>query len=91
METARRRLNTSEERMKTDFDLKTATRPFDEGELVYMLDTATVKGKLSPSWKGPGIILKKLLLYLCRIKTKTAVMVANHDHLQRSNERDIPL
>lgn len=58
METARRRLNTSEERMKTDFDLKTATRPFDEGELVYMLDTATVKGKLSPSWKGPGIILK---------------------------------
>lgn len=51
-ETARRRLNTSEERMKRDFDLKAVIRPFEEGDLVYMLDTATVKGKcqkLSPS------------------------------------------
>lgn len=44
-ETARRRLNTSEERMKRDFDLKAVIRPFEEGDLVYMLDTATVKGK----------------------------------------------
>lgn len=38
--------------MKRDFDLKAVIRPFEEGDLVYMLDTATVKGKcqkLSPS------------------------------------------
>lgn len=59
-----------------------------------MLDTAPVKGKcrkLSPSWKGPGIILKRLSPYLYRVKTKTAVMVANHDRLKKCNDRDIPL
>ena len=33
----------------------------------YILDTATVKGKcrkLSPSWKGPGIVIKKLSPFL---------------------------
>jgi hypothetical protein len=32
------------------------------GDLVYQLDTATVKGKtrkLSPSWKGPGVVIEK--------------------------------
>lgn len=68
-----------EERIKRgDFDLKAAIRPFEEGDLVYLLDTSTMKGKcreLSPSWKGSGIILKKLPPYLYRVKTKTAVMV----------------
>ncbi|XP_061166034.1 uncharacterized protein LOC133174958 [Saccostrea echinata] len=66
-ETARRRLRTSEERMKRDYDLKVCARTYHEGDLVYVLDTATVKGKsrkLSPSWKGPGIILKKLSSHL---------------------------
>lgn len=93
-ETDPRRLHTSEERIKSDFDLKAATCPFEEGDLVYLLDTATVKGKcrkLSPSWKGSGIILKKLLPYLYRVKTKTAVMLANHDRLKKCNGRDIPL
>lgn len=79
-ETVRRRLHTSEERMKRDYDIKAATRPFEEGDIVYVLDTATVKGKyrkLSPSWKGPGIIVKKLTPNLYRVKTKSAVMVAN--------------
>ena len=47
-----RRLCTSEERMKRDYDLKVFSRPYEEGGLVYILDTATVKGKcrkLSPS------------------------------------------
>jgi transposase InsO family protein len=60
-ETARSRLKTSEERMKRDYDLKEFTRSCNLGDLVYVLDTTTVKGKcrkLSLSWKGPGIILK---------------------------------
>lgn len=93
-ETTRRRLNTSEERMKRDFNLKAATLPIDEGDLVFMLDIATVKGKcrkLSPSWKDPGIILKKFSPYFYRVKTKTVVMVANHGRLKKCNDRDIPL
>jgi hypothetical protein len=37
------------------------------GDLVYQLDTATVKGKtrkLSPSWKGPGVVIEKLTFYV---------------------------
>ena len=53
---------------------------------MYIVDTATVKGKcrkLSPSWKGSGIVVKKLSPYLYRVKTKAAVMVANHDRLMK--------
>ena len=55
------------------------------------LDTAFVKGKcrkLSPSWKGPDIGIKKLSTYLYRVKTKAAVM-ANHDRLKKCVDRDI--
>ena len=41
-ETARGRLRTSEERMKRDYDLKVHSRAYEEGDLVYILDTATV-------------------------------------------------
>nr|XP_022308171.1 uncharacterized protein LOC111114176 [Crassostrea virginica] len=44
-ETARGRLRTSEERMKRDYDLKVHSRAYEEGDLVYILDTATVKGR----------------------------------------------
>lgn len=53
-ETARRRLHTSEERMKRDYDVKAASRPFEEGDLVYMLDTVTVKGKCRKLSPRPG-------------------------------------
>jgi hypothetical protein len=93
-ETARSRLKTSEERMKRDYDLKEFTRSYNLGDFVYVLDTATVKGKcrkLSPSWKGPGIILKKLSPHHYRVKTKSSVMVVNHDRLKHCRDRDIPL
>ena len=90
-ETARGRLRTSEERMKRDHDLRVHSRAYEKGDLVYILDTATVKGKcrkLSPSWKGPGKVIKK---YLYRVKTKAAVMVAYHDSLKKCIVRDIAL
>ena len=93
-ETAWVRLRTSEKRMKRDYVLKVYSRTLEEGDLVYVLDTATVKRKcrkLSPSWKGPGIVIKKLSPYLYRMKTKAAVMVANHDRLKKCVDRDIPL
>ena len=41
-ETAWVRLRTSEKRMKRDYVLKVYSRTFEEGDLVYVLDTATV-------------------------------------------------
>ena len=48
--------------MKRDYDLKVFTRVYDKGDLVYILDTAAVKGqakKLGHPWKGPGIVVTK--------------------------------
>ena len=38
-----------------------------------------------------GIVIKKLSPYLYRVKTKAAVMVANHDRRKKCVDRDIPL
>ena len=60
---ARETLKQSQKRMKRDYDVKVRVRELKLGDLVYQLDTATVKGKtrkLSPSWKGPGVVIEKL-------------------------------
>ena len=44
-ETARRTLKTSQKRMKTKYDLRVLQRSYQEGDVVYLLDTASVKGK----------------------------------------------
>lgn len=49
--------------MKRDYDLNILKKAFEVGDIVYVLDTATVKGKrrkLTPPWKGPGLIVKKI-------------------------------
>ena len=64
------------------------------GDLVYQLDTATIKGKsrkLSPSWKGPGVVIEKLTPYLYRIKLKRAILTANHDRLKLCLDREVPV
>jgi hypothetical protein len=48
--------------MKREYDVKVRVKELKLGDLVYQLDTATVKGKtrkLSPSWKGPGVVIEK--------------------------------
>ena len=57
--------------MKRDYDVKVRVKELKLGDLVYQLDTATVKTKtLSPSWKGPGVVIEKLTPYLYKIKLK---------------------
>ena len=63
--------------MKRYYDLKVFTRVYDEGDLVYILDTATVKGQaknLCGPWKGPGIIVNKFTPYPYRVKFRNALM-----------------
>ena len=60
---AREILKQSQRRMQRDYDVKVRVRELKLGDLVYQLDTATVKGKtrkLSPSWKGSGVVIEKL-------------------------------
>ena len=62
--------------MKRNHDLRVLLRPYAEGDNIYLLDTASVKGisrKLSASWKGPALIVKKLSAYLYRVKLRNAV------------------
>ena len=52
--------------------MKVYARPYEEGYPVDILNTVTVKRKcrkLSHSWRGPGIVIKKLSSYLYRVKT----------------------
>ena len=92
-ETARSTLQTSQKRMKRDYDLRVLLRPYAEGDVVYLLDTATLKGKsrkLSSPWKGPAVILKKISGSLYRIKLRNAVFIANHDRMMPCRDRQLP-
>ncbi len=91
---ARETLKTSFRRMKRNYDLRLLERPYEEGDVVYILDTAVVKGKsrkLSQPWKGPAVIVSKLSSSLYRVKLKNAVFVTNHDRLKPCRDREIPL
>ena len=62
-EVARKTLRTSQERMKRDYDLRVNVRSYSVGDCVYILDTATVKGKcrkLSPLGRVLRLLLGKL-------------------------------
>lgn len=91
---ARENLKLAQKRMKRDYDVKVRVRELKPGDFVYQLDTATIKGKsrkLSPSWKGPGVVLDKLTSYLYRIKLKQAIFTANHDRLKLCQDREVPV
>ena len=90
---ARETLKTSQRAMKRSYDLKILLRPYAEGDLVYILDTAIAKGqcrKLTSPWKGPGIIVTKLSAYLYRVKLRKAVFVTNHDRMAPCRDRRVP-
>ena len=92
-ETARSTLKTSLRRMKRDYDLRILHRSYEEGDLVYLLDTASVKGKckkLSSPWKGPAVITCKISGFLFRVKLKNAIFVVNHDRLKPCKDRQVP-
>jgi hypothetical protein len=71
--------------MKLDCDVKILEKQYQKGDLVYVLDTAIIKGKcknLSPPWKGPGVVLDRLTPYIYKIKFQRVILTANHDRLK---------
>ena len=92
-EIARDTLKTTQEIMKRDYDLKIFEKQYKPGDFVYVLDTATIKGKnrkLSPPWKGPGIIIQKLTPYVYKVKLKSVIFTTSHDRLKPCSDRNIP-
>ena len=92
-EDARRNLRSTQKRMKRDYDLRTHLRTFKKDAMVYVLDTARTKGKckkLSPSWKGPALVLQPLSQYKYRVKMKDNIFVANHDRLKECQIDRVP-
>jgi len=92
-ESARKKLKTTTRRMKRDYDLRILLRPYEQGDVVYLLDSAVAKGKsrkLCSPWKGPAVITKKISSYLYQVKLQNAVLVMNHDRLMPCNARRLP-
>ena len=92
-EVARRTLKTTQERMKRDYDLRVHAHAYDVGDCVYVLDTATVKGKcrkLSPPWKGPGVIIANYTAALYKVKLRRGEMNVNHDRIKLCRDHQLP-
>ncbi|VDH99607.1 Hypothetical predicted protein [Mytilus galloprovincialis] len=92
-EIARKTLKTTQARMKKDYDLRVLERQYAPGDLVYVLDTAQIKGKskkLSSPWKGPGIIIGKITPFVYKVKLQRVVFNTNHDRLKLCKDRNIP-
>lgn len=78
--------------MKPYYDLCVLRRQYAEGDIIYLLDTATVKGKsckLTAPWKGPAVIVKKLSAYLYRVKLRNVVFIVSHDRLMPCTDRKV--
>ena len=87
---ARAALKSTQRRMKRDYDVRQYTREYKVDDRVYILDTARIKGrsrKLSPPWKGPGVIVEKLSPYLYRVAYRKAIFTLNHDRLKKCTDQ----
>jgi hypothetical protein len=76
-ETAKDTLKTTQNTMKRDYDVRILERQYKVGDIVYVLDTAKIKGrakKLDPPWKGHGIIYAKLSSYVYKVKLQKTVI-----------------
>ena len=85
--------NTLKTSLKSNYYLRVLQRPYAEGGVIYLLDTASVKGKsrkLSAPWKDPAVIVKKLSAYQYRVKLCNAVFVVNHDRMMPCKARKVP-
>ena len=90
---ARDNLRVATKRAKGGHDLRVLKWPYKEGQAVYILDTATVKGKcrkLSPPWKGPAVIVKRISAYLFRVLLRKAFLVVHHDRIKPCTDTTLP-
>ena len=92
-ETARGTLRAQLKRRKRDYDVHSYRRQYSEGDLVYLLDTAKIKGvckKLSPPWKGPARIAQRMSPDLYRVEWRNTISTMHQDRLKPCNDREVP-
>ena len=90
---ARDTLRVSTKRAKGGHDLRILKRPYKIGQAVYILDTASVKGKcrkLCPPWKGPAVVVKQISGYIFRVLLRKAYLVVHHDRIKPCNDSVLP-
>ena len=88
---ARDKLGSTQKVMKHTYDLRVFERSYEKGQLVYILDSSSGKGKnVRCLWKGPGVVLEKITPYLYRVREGNKETTINHDRLKVCLDRDLP-
>ena len=90
---ALKKLKETQKRMKKNYDLRILEKTYETGDKVYVQGEAVSQGickKIAPPWKGPGIIIEKIIPYLFRIQIRNKVMLVNHDKIKLCRDRQLP-
>ena len=90
---ARETLKTTLKTMKRNYDLRVLQNHYEVGDVVYVMDTATIKGnckKLLMPWKGTGLIVRVYSPSLYQVKMRNRESTMNHDRLKLCKDRDVP-
>lgn len=68
--------------MKRDYDVCICQVEYKLGDLVYILNMVNCKGKskkLEFLWKGLGVVLVKIILYVYKVQFEKMIIVINYD------------
>ena len=90
---ARQNLKQAQHRQKRDYDLRVVNHHYNQGDLVYKIDSTTKVGqsqKLRSSWAGPSLVVTcRPPLYTIRDRIKQYVI--HNDKLMLCQDREIPV
>lgn len=94
-ESARKVLKNKTQYRKRHYDLHARKRAFKLGDLVWLHDTTRRPGvcnKLSPQWKGPFLVTKKIddLVYLIKRSSSTPAKAIHIDRLTSYKCSNVP-
>ena len=92
-EVARKHIKDAQQVQKKTYDLRLAQRSYEEGDLVYAIDTsrqAGVGSKLKPIWRGPCLVEEVLSPVVYRVRDRRRSQVLHHDRLKPCRDRSVP-
>ena len=91
---ARSKMKETMVRQKRIYDQKLKQTTFEKGDLVYKLNSASVKGvtkKLQPIYNGPYVVTQILSPVTIKIEGRKGAEVVHHDRLRICPDRVMPL
>uniref|UniRef100_A0A5S6QTL4 Integrase zinc-binding domain-containing protein n=1 Tax=Trichuris muris TaxID=70415 RepID=A0A5S6QTL4_TRIMR len=87
---ARQYIGLAQKRQKELFDKKMNFKPLRVGELVWLLDSGRMTGKLYRPWTGPFRVLQTIGMVNYKVQSverPSMVMVVHYDRLKRCHQR----